>query len=191
MRLGTAENENCVSVFGGALAFHYLCFSGLVRFSDSGKGRGKFPFRAPGRIKKQIDKTMDSVRLKKIESLLTEELSDILRRWAKENKPGILVSVTRVAVTSDLSLARVRVSLFPVKDKAGLLAELREQTPRFRGELGNRCARFPNWNSSTTIRSIISRPSTASCGAKGRTLSENSTRFSPSGRASPDEVAPE
>ena len=28
--------------------------------------------------------------------------------------------------------------LFPVKDKAGLLAELREQTPRFRGELGNR-----------------------------------------------------
>lgn len=81
---------------------------------------------------------MDSVRLKKIESLLTEELSDILRRWAKENKPGILVSVTRVAVTSDLSLARVRVSLFPVKDKAGLLAELREQMPRFRGELGNR-----------------------------------------------------
>lgn len=138
MRLGTAENENCVSVFGGALAFHYLCFSGLVRFSDSGKGRGKFPFRAPGRIKKQIDKTMDSVRLKKIESLLTEELSDILRRWAKENKPGILVSVTRVAVTSDLSLARVRVSLFPVKDKAGFLAELREQVPRFRGELGNR-----------------------------------------------------
>ena len=69
--------------------------------------------------------------MKKIESLLTEELSDILRRWAKENKPGILVSVTRVAVTSDLSLARVRVSLFPVKDKAGLLAELREQMPRF------------------------------------------------------------
>ena len=113
MRLGTAENENCVSVFGGALAFHYLCFSGLVRFSDSGKGRGKFPFRAPGRIKKQIDKTMDSVRLKKIESLLTEELSDILRRWAKENKPGILVSVTRVVVTSDLSLAWVRVSKIP------------------------------------------------------------------------------
>mgnify|MGYP002571561178 CR=1 FL=1 len=139
MRLGStrAENENCVSVFGGALAFHYLCFSGLVRFSDSGRGRG-FPFRVPGRTKKQIDKTMDSVRLKKIESLLTEELSDILRRWAKENKPGILVSVTRVAVTSDLSLARVRVSLFPVKDKAGFLAELREQMPHFRGELGNR-----------------------------------------------------
>lgn len=30
--LGTAKDENCVSVFGGALAFHYLCFSGLVRF---------------------------------------------------------------------------------------------------------------------------------------------------------------
>ena len=194
MRLGTAENENCVSVFGGALAFHYLCFSGLVRFSDSGKGRG-FPFRAPGRTKKQIDKTMDSVRLKKIESLLTEELSDILRRWAKENKPGILVSVTRVAVTSDLSLARVRVSLFPVKDKAGLLAELREQMPvsaaNWATVSGIRCARFPNWNSSTTIRSIISRPSTASCGARGRTRSENNTRLSPSGRSSPDEVCPE
>lgn len=136
MRLGTSENENCVSVFGGALAFHYLCFSGSGCFPTA-EGGG-FPFRAPGRTEKQIDKTMDSVRLKKIESLLTEELSDILRRWAKENKPGILVSVTRVAVTSDLSLARVRVSLFPVKDKAGLLAELREQMPRFRGELGNR-----------------------------------------------------
>lgn len=81
---------------------------------------------------------MDNVRLKKIESLLTEDMSEILRRWGKENLPGVLLSVTRVAVTPDLSLARVRVSMFPVKEKAALLAQLRELIPQFRGELGNK-----------------------------------------------------
>ena len=81
---------------------------------------------------------MDSIRLKKIESLLTEDMSEILRRWAKQHKPGVLLSVTRVSVTSDLSLARIRVSMFPVQDKAALLAELRELIPQFRGELGNK-----------------------------------------------------
>lgn len=81
---------------------------------------------------------MDSVRLKKIESLLMEDMSEILRKWAKENNPGILLSVTRVSVTPDLSLARIRVSMFPVNDKKELLSQLRELTPQFRGELGNK-----------------------------------------------------
>lgn len=101
------------------------------------KGEG-IPFPCARKDKKTDRQDDGQCTFEKIESLLTEELSDILRRWAKENKPGILVSVTRVAVTSDLSLARVRVSLFPVKDKTGFLAELREQMPHFRGELGNR-----------------------------------------------------
>lgn len=81
---------------------------------------------------------MDSVRLKKIESVITEDMSEILRRWANENIKGTLLSVTRVSVTPDLSIARIRVSMFPVEDKKALLARLRELIPQFRGELGGK-----------------------------------------------------
>ena len=81
---------------------------------------------------------MDGIRLKKIESLLTEDLSEMFRRFTKENMPGVMISVSKVSVTPDLAAARVWLSMFPVGDKESLLKQLKSMTPQFRGELGNK-----------------------------------------------------
>jgi ribosome-binding factor A len=49
-----------------------------------------------------------------------------------------MVTVTRVKVTPELSLARVYISLFATKDKNALMGEIRKHTKEIRGKLGNR-----------------------------------------------------
>ena len=57
---------------------------------------------------------MDSTRQNKIARLIQQDLGDI---FLKEMKPAIgnsLITVTKVRVTSDLSIARAYISIFPV-----------------------------------------------------------------------------
>ena len=57
---------------------------------------------------------MDSTRQNKIARLIQQDLGDI---FLKEMKPAIgnsLLPVTRVRVTSDLSIARAYISIYPV-----------------------------------------------------------------------------
>lgn len=62
---------------------------------------------------------METTRQAKIARLLQKELSEILRReTAKTN--GVLVSVSSVKVSPDLSIAKAYLSIFP-SDKAQLL----------------------------------------------------------------------
>ena len=59
---------------------------------------------------------MDSKRQNKIARLIQQDLGEI---FLKEMKPKIgnsLVTVTGVRVTSDLSIARVHISIYPVGD---------------------------------------------------------------------------
>lgn len=59
---------------------------------------------------------MDSTRQNKISRLIQQDLGDI---FVKEMKPKIgnsLITVTKVRVTSDLSIARAYISIFPVGD---------------------------------------------------------------------------
>jgi ribosome-binding factor A len=51
---------------------------------------------------------------------------------------GAMVTVTKVKVTSDLSIARVYLSLFATKDKEALLEEIRKHGSEIRGKLGSR-----------------------------------------------------
>ena len=79
---------------------------------------------------------MESERLKKVQSLLQQELSAIVQRIAKDRFRGILYSVTRVKLSPDLSLARVYVSIFPVADKASALEVLVEHQSEIKQRLG-------------------------------------------------------
>lgn len=57
---------------------------------------------------------MDSTRQNKIARLIQQDLGDI---FLKEMKPAIgnsLITVTRVRVTSDLSIARAHISIYPI-----------------------------------------------------------------------------
>ncbi len=66
---------------------------------------------------------MESNRQKKIAGVLQKDLVDILQNAARDGGlQGVLISVTKVQVTVDLSMAKVYLSIFP-NDKGPELLE--------------------------------------------------------------------
>ena len=81
---------------------------------------------------------METQRQKKIGGLLQQDLADILQRAATEGTPGTLISVSKVSVTADLSIAKVYVSIFPTGKAQKILEEIKASTPAIRHELAQR-----------------------------------------------------
>ena len=66
---------------------------------------------------------METQRQKKIAGVIQKDLANILQRAATDGGlKGTLISVSKVSVTTDLSIAKVYLSIFPT-DKAGELME--------------------------------------------------------------------
>src|SRR5690554_7316997 len=81
---------------------------------------------------------MGSIRQQKISKVIQEELSVIFQRQARELGLGAMVTVTTVRVTSDLSLARVYLSIFAGPPKEEVLAHIQSNKGKVRGEVGKR-----------------------------------------------------
>ncbi|WP_066222971.1 30S ribosome-binding factor RbfA [Formosa haliotis] len=92
---------------------------------------------------------MESNRQKKIGSVLQRDLVDVLQNAATQGgMQGILISVSKVNVTVDLSIAKVYLSIFPNNKAKELLEGIRSNTPLIRHELAQRTKhqlrRMPN-----------------------------------------------
>ena len=81
---------------------------------------------------------METQRQKKIGALIQQDLADILQRAATDGSPGTLISVSKVSVTVDLSIAKVYVSIFPTAKANEILEEIKASTPGIRHELARR-----------------------------------------------------
>jgi ribosome-binding factor A len=81
---------------------------------------------------------MESTRQQKISRLIQKDLGAIFQEQARDHFSGALITVTKVSVTKDLSVAKVYISLFAVKDKNVLLEKIRMRTREVRHELGTR-----------------------------------------------------
>ncbi len=81
---------------------------------------------------------MSSIRQNRIEGVIQEELSTYFQRNAREICLGAMVSVTIVRVTSDLSLARIYLSVFAGPDKKEVLNHIQQNSRKIRGEVGKR-----------------------------------------------------
>lgn len=80
---------------------------------------------------------MESTRQAKIARLIQKELSEILRQQtAKTN--GILVSVSAVRVSPDLSIARAYLSIFPSDKAKEILENINRSARTIRYELGQK-----------------------------------------------------
>ncbi len=92
---------------------------------------------------------METNRQKKIGGVLQEDLADILQAHLRDaGKTGILISVSKVSVTTDLSQAKAYLSIFPAKNADEILAELNVLKPKIKHELAQRTRhqlrRMPN-----------------------------------------------
>jgi len=81
---------------------------------------------------------MESTRQQKIARLVQKEAGLIFQQESHELCRGALVTVTKANITSDLSVARIYLSLFATNDKKGLLDHIRYHGKEIRHRLGNR-----------------------------------------------------
>lgn len=77
---------------------------------------------------------MESKRQAKIARLLQKELSEIFRRQTSA-LGGVIVSVSAVRVSPDLSIAKAYLSIFPSDKSTEILANINKQAKTVRYEL--------------------------------------------------------
>lgn len=80
---------------------------------------------------------MEGKRQAKISRMLQKELSEIFRKQTAA-MGGVLVSVSGVKVSPDLSIARAYLSIFPSQRSEDILANIRAQAKTVRYELASR-----------------------------------------------------
>ncbi|MBL7471449.1 30S ribosome-binding factor RbfA [Robertkochia sediminum] len=82
---------------------------------------------------------METNRQKKIAGVLRKDLADILQRAAQGGGlTNTLISVTKVKVTTDLSIAKVYISFFPPEKGKELLDGIRSNQPLIKHDLAQR-----------------------------------------------------
>ena len=82
---------------------------------------------------------METNRQKKIGALLQTDLVDILQGEVRKNGiTNLIISVSKVNVTSDLSIAKVFLSVFPSEKGPELLAAVKTNAPLIKHDLAQR-----------------------------------------------------
>lgn len=82
---------------------------------------------------------METNRQKKIGALLQNDLVDILQGEIRKNGvSNLIISISKVNVTSDLSIAKVFLSVFPSERGGEILAAVRSNAPLIKHDLSQR-----------------------------------------------------
>ena len=81
---------------------------------------------------------METTRQNKFSRLVQKEMAEIFQLEMRGVFGKVMITVTQVRVSPDLGVAKIYVSLFPVKDKEKLLEDIRSHKHDLRGKLGNR-----------------------------------------------------
>ena len=81
----------------------------------------------------------ETPRQQKINNILQKEVATLLQQAIREGSVNnLLVSVTKVHVTSDLSISKVYLSIFPTKDSKSYLKTLQENSYQIRYDLAKK-----------------------------------------------------
>ncbi len=81
---------------------------------------------------------METNRQKKIAGVLQRDLVDILQKATRDGFKGVVISVTKVHVTSDLGQAKAYLSIFPHPNRDLILKGIISNTVSIRHELSQR-----------------------------------------------------
>ena len=77
-------------------------------------------------------------RQRKIAGVLQQDLVDVLQRAAQDGMKGVIISVSKVSVTSDLGVAKVYLSVFPSNKRDEIIEGVKSNTPLIRHEMAQR-----------------------------------------------------
>ena len=82
--------------------------------------------------------SQESTRQKKVSRLIQKEIADIFLRKGNQYAPGKIISITRVRISSDLSYAKVYLSIYPSGNQNDILHTVQEHSPKIRFDLGHK-----------------------------------------------------
>ncbi len=78
-------------------------------------------------------------RQKKIAGVLQNDLAVVLQKMLRESgQLGIIISVSKVTVTTDLSLSKVYTSVFPPEKSDLIVKELNELKPKIKHQIAQK-----------------------------------------------------
>ncbi|WP_435414287.1 30S ribosome-binding factor RbfA [Polaribacter aestuariivivens] len=77
-------------------------------------------------------------RQRKIAGVLQKDLVDVLQKAAQDGMKGVIISVSKVHVTSDLGVAKVYLSIFPSEKRDEIIEGVQSNTPLIRHEMAKR-----------------------------------------------------
>jgi len=77
-------------------------------------------------------------RQRKIAGVLQKDLVDVLQKAAQDGMKGVIISVSKVHVTSDLGVAKVFLSVFPSSKREELIKGVISNTTLIRHEMAAR-----------------------------------------------------
>lgn len=81
---------------------------------------------------------MESTRQQKVSRLLQKEMGEYLQQNGRNLLPGKMITVTVVRISPDLSVAKVYLSIFPLKDDEDPIEELKNHSAKIRNEIGQK-----------------------------------------------------
>ncbi len=81
----------------------------------------------------------ESNRQKKIAGVLQEDLAETIQNLLRQaGQLRLIVTVTKVSVTVDLSVAKVYLSVFPSNKAEALVAEIKQLGPKIKHEIAQK-----------------------------------------------------
>lgn len=83
----------------------------------------------------------ESNRQRKIAQIIQEDLAEFFRKQAAESKQSLLVTVSDVKVTADLSIAKIYLSIFPQEFRNPIMKEIEENNAFYRNFIGKKMAK--------------------------------------------------
>lgn len=91
----------------------------------------------------------ETQRQKKIAGIIQKDMAEVLQRAATDGGlKGTIISVSKVYITTDLSIAKIYVSVFPNDKAQELLSGMKSNEPLIKHELAqrtkNQLRRVPN-----------------------------------------------
>ena len=82
---------------------------------------------------------METTRQKKIAKLIQRDIAEILQaKLKKHGSRGVLLSITKVSVTVDFSVAKVFLSVFPFEMSKQVVDEVSKMSSRIRHEVAQK-----------------------------------------------------
>ncbi|MFA8449142.1 MAG: 30S ribosome-binding factor RbfA [Bacteroidales bacterium] len=81
---------------------------------------------------------MESKRQQKVAKQIQRDLGEIFQEEARLYFRNALITVTKVNISRDLSVAKINLSLFSTEDKQELLDEIKERAKEIRHKLAAR-----------------------------------------------------